>query len=210
MFSKKILILKTGEYNPVFNGLSKYESLNLITTYQYSPGIISPEKVGADLNKNTLLGIKIIVHSSLRRARETARVIKNLLEERPQVLTSNYLSEVKFSLKDLLTQNEYENEKSNLVRQRFIEGFIKNTLLETREEIFIRIKNLGQFLKKLEAGSNAKIICVSHSFFMKILQIYLIDDRLFDSPEILAKHFNPSQRTFEFCQGFEFNPRELL
>lgn len=207
--SNDVLILKTAEYNPIYDGPSKYESLDLITTFQFSPGITHPKKVISILNLDKLEGVQIIVHSSLRRARETAKAISSIMKNNSEILESNALDEVRFSLKNLVSAEEYEKNGSNLVRQRFIEAFIEDALLEKRGQIFGRILTLGRLLRGLNAPDGKKILCVSHSFFMKILAVFLKEPKFFDSPVLLRKYFNPKKRTFEFCQGFEFDPAQI-
>jgi hypothetical protein len=65
-------------------------------------------------------------------------------------------------------------------------------LIETRTQIKKRIN----ILEKLNKNS----LFISHSFFMKIIQIYNLDNNLFNNPEILKNTFNIEKKTFEFLE----------
>lgn len=203
MSKKKIYILKTGPYNPEIKGLSKYESYDLITTQKYSPGISDRDYVKEHTDRRRIKNVEVILCSELKRTRKTAGVIKGIINDQTiRMVPTHLLNEVKFSMKVLVTEEEYKTHGSNIVRERFIEHFIADTLLESRKEIFERIQNLMELLNDRYRGK--KVLCVSHSFFMKILSVYLKDKKLFEDPRVLKKYLDPKKRTFGFCEGFEF------
>lgn len=191
---KKIYIRKTLCYDPTFKGkYSKYQGYSKILLVDLDPSIEKITKVDLKVKFDA------IYHSSLLRGRESAIAFsstKNNLEK------LDYLNEIIFDLNDLVTENQYQSMGSNIVRKRFIEAFIEDRLLEKRQKIKQRIGELISFLHNLENGS---YLLVSHSFFMKILQSYLMENTLFENPEILTSHFNFKQKTFDFGDGFNFN-----
>ncbi|MEK7497973.1 MAG: histidine phosphatase family protein, partial [Patescibacteria group bacterium] len=185
----KIYIRKTFKYNPCHSGLPKYESYEAVTRQTYSPEIIMPEK-HEKFDLPTFC-------SSLIRCVQTAKATSC-----GKTVELDDLREIKFSLHDLVSKKEFETDGSVLVRKRFIEAFIKDTLLESRTQTKKRMDSL---LKKLKNLPDRDYLLVSHSFYMKILQGYLCDKELFRKPRLLRKYFDPLVKTFENGEGFEFD-----
>lgn len=188
---KKVIVRKAAKYDPMTPGFSRYESYDLITRQEYQPGIVSGRRVDGEIYSH-------ILASDLRRGVETAGLYKS---KKPPLLLA-YLREVCFSLRDLLTEEEYETYGSDLVRQRFVETFKKDRLSEKRRVIEKRVLALLRTLKELPNGA---YLVISHSFFMKILDIYVNGGDLFRNPALLEKHFNTRKKTYNFQEGFEFD-----
>jgi len=187
---KKIVMRKTAKYDPLIPGFSRYGSYDLITRQKYQPGIVREDKMAEGIYDG-------IFASDMRRGVETAGLYHSA---KPALLLPD-LREVKFSLKDLLTEEEYDSGGSNLVRQRFAERFMDDRLSENRRSIRERILALLKRLTRLQGGT---YLGISHSFFMKILDIYVKDGDLFKHPTLLAKYFNTQKKTYNFQEGFEF------
>lgn len=202
MLQRKIYILKTGPYNPTDTGLSRYDGFERITTQCHSPHLSDPDYVRENVDLKKVSDTNLIFCSQALRTQETSKIVKGLLEKPVEIEITPCLNEVKFSLKTLLSKEEYKYEGSNFVRKRFIEAFINDTLLEKRAQILERINGLFELLKT--QPTERKIVCVSHSFFMKILQSYTEDNSLFNNPKLLRRYFDSAKRTFECCEAFEF------
>ena len=203
----KVYILKTAKYDPIKDNLSKYECLDLVARGEYSPSIVvGNQEIITAVDRLAVKDADFIFHSPSLRTRGTAEAIRQTLSPNAILIETPFLAEVYFSLKDLVTQEEYEREGSNLVRKRFIELFVNNCNDKTLEPRRSIQKRIVDFLALLRSGKyqNEKLVAVSHSFFMKVLQIYLRELTLFENPALLSKHFNWQKRTFEFCQGFSF------
>lgn len=198
---KKIFVRKIFPYDPTFNGkYSKYDGYKLIALQKNSPNInkiINIEPI--ELNS-------LIFTSPLKRAEETAGSISKKLKLNSIVIVKE-LSEVLFDLQNLVSKDEYEKFGSALVRKRFIEAFISDELEESRGKLEKRIKKL---LKKIERLPDGNYLLISHSFFMKILQVYLKENKLFLEPEILRKEFNYRKKTFDFGKGFDFQMKDEI
>jgi broad specificity phosphatase PhoE len=184
------------KYDPTFKGkYSKYEGYRLSGLQRVSPDIMKSYKVKFKRTFNNP-----IFCSTLKRGIEIASIIAK--HQKLKINKSKKLNEIKFDLKKLLSKREYEKYGSNLVRERFIQTFIDDRLIEKRGDIKKRIEKLIAVIKKLPAGN---YLLISHSFYMKILQVYLEDQSLFEKPEVLKKYFDPNKKTFDFGKGFEFN-----
>lgn len=193
---KKIFVRKIFPYDPTFAGkYTKYQGYSLITLKKEDPGV----------RESKLLVLPeppaIIFTSSLRRGIGTGRLIGKQYGTKEQRSLSE-LNEVLFDLRFLLTEEEYNLMGSDLVRKRFIEAFIADKLAESRNHIKTR---MNKVLDLVESLTTESYLFISHSFFMKLLQIYMEDSRLFEKPGILMDKFDPTKKTFEFGKGFEFN-----
>jgi hypothetical protein len=190
---KRITIRKTFRYDPTVNGkYSKYDGYYLIGKQEVDPEIVAAPQL-KKFNET-----QVVFCSKLKRGIETALKIS----KDKNVIVLPELNEVRFDLGTLVNINEYDKYGSYLVRKRFINAFIENNLLETREDIEIRIEKLFKLLKNFPDGN---YLMISHSFIMKILQIYIKDRNLFKKPEMIRKYFDVNNRTYEFGTGFEFN-----
>ena len=69
-------IIKIGPYNPVINGLSKYESLALLTAGKHDPDIdLVKAKEYLFYLRDKMLKYNIVISSELKRARSTAQFL---------------------------------------------------------------------------------------------------------------------------------------
>lgn len=194
---KKIFIRKVFPYEPTFNGkYSRYQGYCLSALQKESPSI----KTECSIMIEGIVQSPIYC-SSLKRGQETAACFGKKMGV-TKIFQTPHLNEVLFDLKNLVSEEEYRSLGSNLVRKQFIQAFIEDRLLESRSNLEKRINFLFEDLNKLKGGN---YLLISHSFFMKILQVYLKDGQLFNHPEILKVNFDYQQKTFEFGEGFEFN-----
>ena len=192
---QQILVRKIFCYDPTFDDTySRYQGYSKICLREEDPGISKNEEV--------LVPKKIckIYCSSLTRGKETAKEYTRYTNMDYEVISE--LNEIMFDLTALLSEEEFEKYGNNLARKRFIDNFIDDKLMESREEIKARIDVLLENAKGLPDGD---YVLISHSFLMKILETYLKDPSLFNNPKILRKHFNSSKRTYNFGQGFDFD-----
>jgi len=192
---RKVFVRKVLEYDPTFSGkYSKYDGYTLIGLQKLDPGILKEKALSIPPRISSP-----VYFSSLRRAYETALNISRI--KRVGFLPLKELNEIKFDLRKLVEKREYDKYGSNLVRERFIEAFIEDKLMEKRISIRRRIENILVRVGRLPDGN---YVLISHSFFMKVLEIFLKDGSLFSNPKILRRYFNPTRKTFDYGKGFEF------
>lgn len=189
IYFKKIL-----KYDPTFGDTyTKFDGYQIISTQEFDPDIEKIQEKEIKIPENLLFPV---FTSSLKRGIQSAQ----RYFDKEYITALDELKEIKFDLQSLLTKDEYEKYGSNLVRERFVEGFIKDSLLEKRHDIKKRIIYMENLFSDLIDGS---YLVISHSFFMKIFQIYSKNKNLFEKPELLIGLFDIKTKTFDFGDGFE-------
>ena len=183
----KIYFRKTFKYDPCHSGLSKYESYEAVTRQLYSPGIV-------DLDFKEHFHLPTYC-SSLKRCRQTAKILST-----GKITVLSDLREIKFSLYSLVSREEFERYGSSLVRERFIQSFINDSLLEKREDIK---KRINRVVKIIFQENNDKLI-VSHSFTMKMFEACFQKNlNIFKDPNLISKVIFTQTETYPFGGGFD-------
>ena len=197
----KVYFRKVFPYDPTFGGeLGAYDGYRLIALKRRSPEAV--RTVPGVIPKHA----EFILASSQSRSRRTAVSYAASLPKATTVFTG-LAREITFDLGKMASREKFRDQGSRVVRQRFIEAFIANTLVESRREIQDRLDRLVDRVQKLPAADN--VVVISHSFLLKVLQSYLSDGRLFERPRILARHFDPALPTFAEGGGFDFERASL-
>lgn len=199
---KSIRICKMGVYDPILENLDKFGSYDLITTKKYSPPVLSEPtilKFNQYLSDSYIDDLQGLFCSPQIRSIQTASLLTKIYNLNIKYDVIPEIDEITFSLKDLLSINEYTIKGSNLVRERFVNAFIQDTLIESRSEIKNRLDKFISHTRTLPIG---KYLYFSHSFFMKLLQIYTFYPDLFDKPDIILNQFDYSKKTFDNVDGF--------
>ncbi len=182
----KIYFRKTFKYDPCHSGLSKYDSYEFVTRQTYSPGII-------EFDTKEKFELRTFC-SSLKRCVQTADLISS-----GKITELDELKEIKFSLHALVSKEEFEKHDAVLVRERFIQSFINDSLLEKRQDIQ---KRLDQVIDMISEDTNDKLV-VSHSFTMKMFEAYFQKNlNIFKFPNLISKVIFPETKTYEFGEGF--------
>jgi hypothetical protein len=182
-----IYVRKNLVYDPTSGGkYSYYEGYCRVTEGTEDPGILPLQEL------ISLDNARRVFCSPAKRARESVGGKYEVMGD---------LGEVKFMLSKLVSKMEYNLSGSVVVRQKFLEMFIRDTLGEQRTEIKRRVCSLMSRLGKLPRG---RYLLISHSFLMKILEAYIFHKDLFENPGKLSGYLNPKIRTYNFGEGFEF------
>lgn len=193
-------VRKIGRYDPTLNGrYSKYEGYCLSTTLQSDPHLINETREEI-VKESALIKTNLIIHSPLKRGIQTANLFNEILKV--PTISQKELTEILFSLSDLVTEDEFILHGSSLVRKRFVEKFCEDSLIEKRSEIKDRITHL---LFHLNTHELENLLLISHSFFMKILEAHIKDLPVFDQPNILSEMISEDKKTYEYGRGFKFS-----
>ncbi|MEO6509055.1 MAG: histidine phosphatase family protein [Patescibacteria group bacterium] len=192
---KQIYFRKTLLYDPRENGrYSLYKGYSKSTLQVINLEILQVANIRESIDP------QVIYSSHLLRAKQTATLFKSTYGCTELIILKD-LAEVRFDLETLVSKKEFDKEGSSLVRKRFIDAFITDSLLESREQIKNRVESV---LSILEFSLDTIILLISHSFFMKLFEVYLVHKDLFEKPDKLRKHFDYRIKTFPFGGGFSF------
>lgn len=187
----KIMLVKTPRYGSKIKPSDKYDFYCQSTAGLIDPGLDIPIYADSQL----VVGKKpsVIYSSPLKRAVQYAKQLGEV------VIITEDLKEVGFELSTMVSRSEYEELGSKIVRQRFLERFMENKLGEPRTQIIERANRLIYLMRQ---RGEENVLCVSHSFMMKIMEARLDGYDLNIRPQGLAKYLLPSQRTYPFGGGF--------
>ncbi len=143
----------------------------------------------------------IVFHSPLRRVSDTlARHQKNTCRD--------YLREIPFDLKQLCTKKEWETNGSVIVRKRFKEAFIKDSLPITRRMVFAQIRAMLKECARILSPSRTAVL--SHSFRIKLIEAYIkTQGTIVEHPDRIHAYLLDTETTYPFGGGFMASNREL-
>lgn len=189
----RIKIVKIASYGSNILKLNKYDFYTRSSRQEIDPGVDTPISYELQYKKHSY---KKAYCSELERAIASARYLSK------KVVGIKELNEIKFDLKKLLSREEYMKYGSKLVRERFVNAFIEDNLLEPRKSVMTRVdKLIDRFSKSIDD----EFVCVSHSFFMKVLEASIDGCDLSRSPELIRGYIDVDQKTYKFGEGFIIN-----
>ena len=144
---------------------SKYDEFIQMLCNGYDPSLA--EDPGIDFNSLPKQA-DLIGHSPLKRAVETAELLRNKLGV-VKLKEMQSLHEVTFD-KDIILEHEFES--LNQIRPKIIERWYCN---ENKAESFdgslARVKEIESFLSERQ---ERKIILVTHGWFLRLLELYFV------------------------------------
>jgi len=191
----KIEFIKTLKYESKPTNTDVFEYLSALTTQSIDPPSIS--------NTYIHTNAEVVFHSPLRRVVDTLEFKKDI-----KYIKTDRLSEILFDIKKLCSKEEWQKEKSDIVRKRFKEFFIKDQLPMKRSVIFNEIKSI---LKDcLSQSESFDIAVVSHSFRLKLIEAFIsTEGKIVNNPVLIHKYILDDRKTYEFGTGFIIERKEL-
>ena len=188
----KIIFVRTAPYEYNLFGKSLYESFDLVARKLYEPTL------QRKLSLPNLPKPDTIFCSPRKRSIETAKAIKQKFNPKSELRVTTLLREIDFSMSQFIAKAEFENVMLAIARTKFIQAFARNKLDEKKEAVRARIDKLLGLVRK----KSGTVLCCSHGFFMKLVQIYLKDKTIFAKPKKLVKLFEPGKKPFDFLEYF--------
>lgn len=186
-----------------YDGLS-LQKLDLLATEKIQPHInakLARSKIKKHIADGFLVknGVDAIYYSSAPRAKETAALLANALNIKV-VKELEYLHEIAFSPKKLISNSMFESKGMEAVREAVYKAVEQNTADETTSAMTARIHQIQSLIAN---NGGRTIIIVTHGFFMRLLQIALLHNKL---------TFNVSDQkravNYGYLQGFTFTQGE--
>lgn len=198
--TKNISVVRTAPYNYSIAGCNLYESFNQVAKKMIDPPILA--------SVNLLLIKKITKENSnfetvycspRKRSVQTAQ----LFSQNPTILPE--LSEVCYEMENFIEPDSFFSASGTPQVQRariaFVYALVNNKLEETYQQVINRIESFLKIISKQK--SNNKLI-FSHGFIMKIMEAYIQDQSIKDTPSKLLQYFDGKSETFHFLEGFSF------
>lgn len=209
----KVKFISSGPYSHLAEDKDLYDSFDLIGKRIYSPHLLAD--INDVLDKSRVpRNVNIIFCSEAIRAIESAEKIN----KNAKIIITPLLNEITFAMAQIITRAEfYGNEdysyntssgkatdKVNIIlaRRRFAESLSKDKLTESIKSIKFRIENLIGLLNNINAEA---VLCITHGFFLQILQLYLNDKKIFTEPDELVSKFEVTKKAFGLLEGFEID-----
>ena len=118
--------------------------------------------------------VRLICHSSARRALETAEKLREHLNVE-SVELMNELDEVKFD-KNIISRHEYESIKSSqsIIPVILTRWFKNENKSERFQDSLARVKKIEKFLQN---RPEKRIILVTHGLFLRLLEFYFVQGK---------------------------------
>ncbi len=184
-----MLMKKIAPYNPYGDeSENRYQYVCRLLLQKVDPPSIAPKSIDC-------MG-RVTYHSTLFRAVDCID-----RTNAPRLVPNRDLNEIAFNLDDYCSESVFKSEKSNAVRKAFVQGFIDDRLSERRDSLQLRVKRVSDI-----AINQSQTLAVSHTFFMKLFQVYWdCGELLFSHPEVLRAYIDPKKHLFPFGAELYFN-----
>jgi len=190
-----INFIKTLKYETKPQNGDVFEYLSKLTMQEIDP----PSTSDICIQTNS----KIVFHSPLKRVIQTLE-----LKSDTQYIETDKLKEILFNLKELCTKQEWEKEKSEIVRERFKTAFINDQLPIKRVIIFDEIKEV---LNDCLSQDTDNVTVISHSFRLKLIQAFIeTQGKIINNPHLIHRYIEKDKKTFEFGGGFSVQKENLF
>lgn len=202
----KTYILSSAPIQYQIKPYDLYDSFNLVSQDKIkAPLAIEAKNIVRDFEfPFDVKSVKRILTAEGGQTFETAKLIvkvKNL--EKIKIVQTPNLNGVIFNMKELVSKKEFIEDYDTAIikaRKMFVTKFFNNELLENRSSVIERINNLLIQLKDRE-----NTICISHSFYMKFLEIYINTPEKFLNLNALIKAFDVEKKPYKPLYGFYIN-----
>lgn len=185
-----IKFVKVLEYELRPNGKESkdvYNYIAVVTSQEIDPPSLK--------NGELVLDASVVLHSTLKRAVDCIRKIPTT-----EYLAMDELREIPFDFRQMCDEQEWNEHGSVIVRRKFKEMFIADTLLVKRKQIFDDIREVSN---ECERRGKQDIAIVSHSFRMKIIEAFIeTAGEIENNPKLIEGFIQDTEKTYDFGGGF--------
>lgn len=199
---KKVQFIRHAKLEKQYSDYSKlmFNELCDLATKRIDPNI-NKKSTSTVLKKELLKkinNIDLILCSQSLRTKQTAKLIKKTFKLQKVIIkpTKN-LNEIYFDPKALITK-KVVGYGFKEIREFLFKGMLNNCGADSVNFTFERIKNLEQELKHY---SQKNILCITHSFYMRVLRIYFLE-KIRASESINEQMFKNST-DHDYLKGFK-------
>lgn len=198
-----IHFIRHGKLLPPFDS---YDALSLSDLDDLSGQVVDPPVDGATiaLPPRTIERLRkaprlVSFSATSTRAQQTAKILLQQAERSIQAERTPLLNEVWFKPSTFVSEQEYREQGMDVVREGLFKASLANDgSCESVTAIFKRIHELDALLKDTNADH---LLCITHGFFMRYLQLYYIKKAT--SPEAVTLDALLACTNYANSNGFE-------
>ena len=169
----EIYFMRHGPLQSRFSDYSKlsYEDFNDLLLKKKAPNIDMEKTKGIVAKLKFLPSCKKIFCSTQNRAIQTAEIVHEFVTA--DIIKTSLLDEVNF-LEGIITKEDTNKGMEN-IRRVVLTNWYKSKYSEKFKESIARLQ---QFLDTVNPEKYGNIVCVTHAWFMRVIQIYAEDRTL--------------------------------
>lgn len=199
---KKIIFIRHSELEYPYNDYSRltFRQICNLATGRIEPNISleSQEMLLEKFTVNQLRSFDLIFCSHSKRAKQTARSVIKLTGRQIEIKETKSLSEIFFDPAALITEEEFLEYGITAIRKSLFRGMENGTGAETLRQVLNRVQKLKNELTGLP---HSNILCITHSFYMRILRLLLLEGFTMQSKISETKFMNTLDH--DYLEGFE-------
>lgn len=200
--SKKVYLMRSAPYEYMVPGMNLYQSFDVIGKGEYEVEIDEPQLAHFAQKIPPQLKNGVVLSSPRLRSVQTALLLT------PRPVVAEELREVGYSMIEFISESEFFNADGSpnvtKARKAFVHALIEDRLSEKFAELIERIEKI---LARVVQMPNKKVVMISHGFFMKIFEAYMLDAEIKKEPRRLLKYFSGEKEAFHFGDVVEFEQK---
>ena len=196
---------RLGDPYSDYNTLS-LEQLRDLGTGQADPDIHpdSRRMIAERFTCEELQTFDMILCAPSRRACQTAEMIKHQSQRDLEIRQTDTLKEIFFDLEALTCEEQFAQNGLQEIRSALCSGLVqKASGAESLEKL---LRRTGTLLEILEQLPYANVLCVTHSFFMRVLRLYFLENRTCSQDITVHQLMNALDHTY--LDGFALTLKE--
>lgn len=202
---KQIYFIRSAPYKYQADGMTLYQSFNAVIKKEIQPKLLPGGKEYlTSVVPQELFAVQSAYTSEDPRCIETAKFFAS------QIVVTPFLQDLNYEMENFMSEKDFQHEgKPNVTKARMalIQALVEDRLQDSFGSLLHRITNV---LDLLQADKATAIACVSHGFFIKLIEIYLRHPEIEHDPKSFLKYYTGSQEAFGFCEGFVVTVEEEL
>lgn len=182
-----------------------YDKLSFFQLCQLAKGEVEPKinpqseaLVDQKFSQKELENYDLIMIGLSNRTRQTGKLLQSKVNKKIAIKKNKLLSEIYFDPAVLTSEQKYKKNGMDEIRIALFKGILEGKGTEKLNNIFVRIEKLQKLLKKQKAN---KILCITHGFYMRFLQLVFLEDK--NNTDVLTLEDLTKIKNYPYLEGFE-------
>lgn len=195
-----IFCIRPAPYTYKLDRHDLYDSYDLV-----AQGKVSPKVDVTSVSKSLKNQVRksIVLSSNTPRARQTAAALKD------QYIVCQDLKEIEYRMSQLVPRTTFNQfgpaQATTLARKQFFLALFASGLSESHAEVCNRVSNVLELMLR----QHKPVIAISHGFFLKFLEIAVLQPEAIHNPVLFTEFYDGSQPTFGFLDGPILTPTKV-